>query len=319
MGKTLAVSWVFVLALVSVASAQSGSSAASTAQSQSGSSSSSAQDTRPATTTFFGDTGVWFVPTAEILPDKKWSVSGYRRGTNYIQGFSNVGDFAGTFGYGVKDRLEIFGSFLFDTRIDRDLRPLFINDPKVGGIIDRYPQVKTTWTGDNVGDFYIGGKVNLLSEWQQKPAAVAVRVMLKLPTGDDEVGASTGQVDTLFDFIVSKELRRRAEVSGYAGYEVRGEPDGLDAPGGAFRWGAGAAFPSRGALRGHAEINGVVPNSDEVSFTGTPFRGTDNSLAPITSATENITRANFGATWQNRRGFFVGGGIAFNVPTESRD
>ena len=53
--------------------------------------------TRPATTTFFGDTGLWFVPTAEVLAHGKWSASGYRRGTNYIQGYTNVGDFAGTF------------------------------------------------------------------------------------------------------------------------------------------------------------------------------------------------------------------------------
>src|SRR5262245_51214347 len=64
--------------------------------------------TRPATNTFFGDTGLWFVPTAEVLPNGKWSVSGYRRGTNYIQGYTNVGDFAGTFGVGIKDRAEIF-------------------------------------------------------------------------------------------------------------------------------------------------------------------------------------------------------------------
>src|SRR5690348_16982676 len=61
----------------------------------------SSEDTRPATTTFYGDTGIWFVPTAEVLPRAKWSVSGYRRGTNFIQGYTNVGDFAGTFGIGV--------------------------------------------------------------------------------------------------------------------------------------------------------------------------------------------------------------------------
>ena len=31
--------------------------------------------TRPATTTFLGDTGLWFVPTGEILPGGKVSVS----------------------------------------------------------------------------------------------------------------------------------------------------------------------------------------------------------------------------------------------------
>ena len=35
--------------------------------------------TRPATTTFYGDTGLWFVPTAEVLAHGKWSVTGYRR------------------------------------------------------------------------------------------------------------------------------------------------------------------------------------------------------------------------------------------------
>ena len=131
------------------------------AQSQTSSNATADGSTRPATTTFFGDTGLWFVPTAEVLPHGKWSVSGYRRGTNYIQGYTNIGDFAGTFAVGIKDRAEIFGSFLVDTRIDRDAVPLFFNDPKQGGFIDRYPLVNQNWTGDNVGDLYIGAKINL--------------------------------------------------------------------------------------------------------------------------------------------------------------
>ena len=34
--------------------------------------------TGPATTTPSGDTGLWFVPTGEVLPAKRWSVSAYR-------------------------------------------------------------------------------------------------------------------------------------------------------------------------------------------------------------------------------------------------
>src|SRR5258707_149243 len=84
----------------------------------------------------------------------EWTADAYRRGTNWQQGDTNVGDFAGTFGIGIKDRAEIFGSFLFDTRIDRDTYPLFIpSDTTVGGIVDRYPRVNQHWTGDNVGDF----------------------------------------------------------------------------------------------------------------------------------------------------------------------
>ena len=142
MVRRVVVAWALMLAIAGSASAQNGSSATSTAQNQGGSGATSAsEETRPATTTFFGDTGLWFVPTAEVLPHGKWSVSGYRRGTNYIQGFSNIGDFAGTFGIGVKNRLEIFGSFLFDTRIDRDIRPLFVTNSEAGGIVDRYPRM----------------------------------------------------------------------------------------------------------------------------------------------------------------------------------
>ena len=50
------------------------------------------------------------------------------------------------------------------------------------------PRVNRYWTGDNIGDFYVGAKFNLLSEFRQKPAAVAVRGMIKLPTGDDDAG-----------------------------------------------------------------------------------------------------------------------------------
>src|SRR5215467_971811 len=134
MARRVAVICLLALAVAASARAQSGSSGTSTGQSTTAtqtqsSSTATTDDTRPATTTFFGDTGLWFVPTAEVLPNGKWSVSAYRRGTNWKQGYTNVGDFAGTFGVGIKNRVEVFGSFLFDTRIDRDTYPLFVPDP----------------------------------------------------------------------------------------------------------------------------------------------------------------------------------------------
>jgi len=274
--------------------------------------------TRPATTTFFGDTGIWYVPTGEMLGDGKWSVSAYRRGTNWIQGYTNVADFAGTFAYGVKDRAEVFGSFLVDTRIDRDLRPIFVNDPAFGGIIDRYPLVNQYWTGDNIGDLYLGAKFNLWSEYRQNPAAIAARAIVKVPTGKKDVGVSTGKPDVAFDFIVSKEASKLVELSGFGGYEFRGSPDGIDAPTGAFRWGTGVAFPSRNMLRISGELNGSIPSNDVATITGTSIVGTDLTRAPVTSATENITRATLGLTFQAKNGFFAGAGVSWNVPTRAR-
>ncbi len=164
---------------------------------------------------------MWFVPTAEVLPHGKWSISGYRRGTNWIQGYTNVGDFAGTFGVGIKDRAEIFGSFLFDTRINRDVQPLFVNDPSFGGIIDRYPRVNQHWTGDNVGDFFLGAKVNLWSEYQQQPAAVALRSMVKLPTAKSAVGSGTGKAAVSLDAIISKEVMWTSPRRGWVSTTIR--------------------------------------------------------------------------------------------------
>ena len=84
-------------------------------------------ETRPATTTMDGDTGLWFVPTGEILPAKKWSLSVYRVNFDRDQGFTDVSDWPLTFGFGAGDRAEIFGAWTLVRRVDRDVRPLFVS------------------------------------------------------------------------------------------------------------------------------------------------------------------------------------------------
>jgi len=276
------------------------------------------QSTRPATNTFFGDTGLWFVPTADVLPNGKWSVSGYRRGTSYIEGYTNVGDFAGTFGVGIKDRAEIFGSFLFDTRVDRDTRPLFTSNASFGGIVAAYPRMVSPWSGDQVGDFYLGAKVNLLSEWQQKPVSVAIRGMVKLPTAKDTNGVGTGKTDGSVDFIISKELAKVVETAGYAGWAFLGQPSGFTGPSGAFEWGYGLAFPSRNIVRVTAEITGGIPSSNSLTAL-TPLVGTDLSVSPLVSPVEKLHRATVGLTFQAPNGFFAGVGATWNVPTQAID
>ena len=314
MARRVAVAWALALAVTATARAQSGPSGTSAGQSTTttqtqSSSTDTAQETRPATTTFFGDTGLWFVPTAEVLGHGKWSASVYRRGTNWVQGYTNVADFAGTFAVGIKNRAEIFGSFLVDTRIDRDVRPVFVADPTFGGFIDRYPRVNQYWTGDNIGDFYIGAKYSFWSEADQKPAALAVRGMVKLPTADKDVGNGTGKADGSIDLIVSKEAAKVVEVSGFGGYEFRGQPDNFDTPSGAFRWGAGVGFPSRNWLRVTGELNGYVQSQDTASTT-VPLVGIDGSRSGLLYNTENITRATLGLTAQTKKGWFFGAGVS---------
>ena len=183
---------------------------------------------RPATTTFRGDTGLWFVPTAEVLPAGKFSFSLYRTNFDYSQGFTDVSNWPVTFGVGLGDRAEIFGAWDVVRRIDRDVRPIFLfTQTQGGGIVNEYPFVRQGWSDNQPGDLWIGGKVNLLSQASNNGMAFAVRGLVKLPTADDEgEGVGTGKADFAVDGIVSKEINERVEWSGFGGLMFRGSPDG---------------------------------------------------------------------------------------------
>ena len=276
----------------------------------------SSEQTRPALTTADGDTGLWYVPTAEVLARGKWSASGYRTSFNYVQGFSNVADFPLTFGVGVFRGVEVFGSFKAVTRIDRDVRPIFTTNNEVGGAIDRYPYVARGWSGSKVGDFLVGAKINLLSEANAKPAAVAIRGSVKLPTGDKDNGVSTGKTDAFLDLVVSKDLHGAAEISGYGGGAFRSSPSDVTLSKG-FRWGVGAGVPSRGPLHFTTELNGEKPSKDTVTLL-TPIAGIDGSKAPTVSTLKAFNAATVGLTLQLPSGFFVGAASTWSMPTKDR-
>jgi outer membrane protein OmpA-like peptidoglycan-associated protein len=285
-------------------------------------------DMRPATTTFLGDTGLWYVPTAEILPAGKWSISGYRVNFDDDQGFTDVSNWPVTFAYGVKDRVELFGSLVVVNRIDRDVRPLFLAmasgtalgaNRQAGGFVVQSPLARRAWSGNNIGDLWLGGKINLLSEWRQQHAALAIRAMVKAPTGDTQSGASTGKTDFAFDAIVSKDLNARIEVSGYAGFIVRGEPDEVEETNG-VRWGVGAGFPTRKSLRLTAEIDGEAYTNESL-LTKALLLGEDGSFSPAGFAYEmkSPVNVNLGLTWQHRNGFFAGAGWTWRANMRARD
>jgi hypothetical protein len=249
---------------------------------------------RPATTTASGTTGLWFVPTAEVLDHKKWSLSFYRTNIDDGQGFTDISMFPATFAVGIRDRAEIFGSWSLVTRLDRDTRPLFFNPPTGtnaaeegtgGGLVVDHPLQRSEWSGNQFGDFWVGGKVNFLTP--TLPAGIAARAMIKLPTGDDKA-ASTGATDFQFDGIFSGR-NRHVEATGYAGFIFRGSPDGYELTDG-FRWGLGVAFPQRYTygLTGTAELFGES-YFDDVITAPLGQLGDDGSIVPTESRVKGPT------------------------------
>src|SRR4051794_2418454 len=72
----------------------------------------------PTTTSTAGDTGIWVVPSAEVLKPRGWSVSFSRVNQHNGQGFSDISNLPLTFAFGVASHLELFGSYAVLTRID---------------------------------------------------------------------------------------------------------------------------------------------------------------------------------------------------------
>jgi outer membrane protein OmpA-like peptidoglycan-associated protein len=271
---------------------------------------------RPATTTPSGDTGLWFVPTGEILPARAWSFSAYRVNFDYEPGFTDVSNWPVTFGVGAGDRVELFGALSVVNRIDRDARPLFFQGPG-GGVVNAYPFVRDGWSGNQLGDLWLGGKVNITSQHRQAPAAFALRGLVKLPTAGDEDGSGTGKLDFAVDGVVSKEINGRVELAGFGGFVMRGDPDAFDLLNG-FRWGLGAGMPARRNLRLTAELHGEIYSGDAATFNGVTIQTIDGSVLPASSAQNGPLNASLGLTWQGRNGLFAGGGINWNMRLDGR-
>ncbi|HKE83642.1 MAG TPA: OmpA family protein [Vicinamibacterales bacterium] len=266
---------------------------------------------RPATATYWGDTGLWFVPTAETLRPRGFSFSVYRTEFDFKQGLTDVSDWPITAAVGAGSRAEIFGSFHAVTRIDRDTRPLFQpGNVQEGGLVNEVPLANEPWSGNTLGDLYFGGKVNILTEHRNQPFALAFRGTAKAPTADKDKGAGTGEWDYFADGVVSKEIVRRIEVSGYTGFAWRGDPSGINISDG-WRWGVGAAWGARSYLRLTTEIFGEETSKSEITAVPGAVVGSDGSVSPVVSDLSLGTTTAVGLTYQHPSGVSLGAGFTY--------
>jgi hypothetical protein len=271
--------------------------------------------TRHSSATFLGDTGLWFVPTAEILPDGKWSASAQRANFDRSAGSTDISHLVATFAYGVKDRVEIFGSFRAATRVDRDTRALFSGDASLGGPALEAP-FANEYFSNGVGDLLIGGKFNIISEQHRAPVAFALRAVAKLPTGSKSDGTSTGKADGAFDAVISKNLRA-AELAAYGGFIVRGDPSEFDLPN-SFRYGVGVGIPIGSAVTLFGEVNGEALTSDEIGVNQV-LVATDGSMSGTLSRAQSPADALVGLQWNApSSGLYIGAGLSVAMVQDDR-
>src|ERR1043166_8513119 len=147
-------------------------------------------DTRPALPTFYGDTGLWFVPTAETLPKKKFSGSLFRANYDRPPVLTDISHFGVTAAYGVTDRFEVFADFSV-VRLDRDTHPFFQTDAwDFGGIVQEFPYLRRGFSKTIGGPTIIGGKYALLAQSKGDAMSLAPRLMVTLPFGSKWSGTT---------------------------------------------------------------------------------------------------------------------------------
>jgi outer membrane protein OmpA-like peptidoglycan-associated protein len=296
-------------------------SIASAAAAQTSTTTASEKETRSAKTTASGDTGLFFVPTAEVLPAKRFSFSLYRINIDDGQGFTDISNFPVTLGVGVGGHAEIFSSFNGLTRLDRDTRPLFFTasdtDGTGGGILPNYPLARDTWVS-TIGDLWVGTKINFTSEADQKASAFALRGQVKIPTGSKTDGTTSGKPDFGVDAILSKEAGHAAEITGYVGYLVRGNPSGYELTN-SVRYGAGIGFPTRKnfGFTFTAEAFGEFYQNKTITAPA-GLTGVDGSPVPTSTALKNPFVTSLGATYEFPNGMFIGATGSWNLTMKGR-
>ncbi len=305
-----------LIAGLSVGTASAQAPAANQAPSPSAQGTSPAGDTesRPALTTTFGDTGLWFVPTAETLQGGRAAFSLFRANFDRPQGLTDVSNINITGAVGIGGRAEVFGSWGL-VRLDRDTRPLFdATDPAYGGVVQDYPYLRRGWSKTLGGPLYLGAKYSVISQSRGDAMSLAPRVVVKIPWGSTMAG--TSDTDVHLDLVASREAARMVEFTGKIGGVMRGDPDEFRLSDG-FTYGVGLAFPSRARFRGLAEWRGEWVINRELE-TRAPFVAEDLSVAPTFSKLHDLSEIKIGAVWQATRGAFVHGGFNYTQGTQGR-
>jgi outer membrane protein OmpA-like peptidoglycan-associated protein len=210
-------------------------------------------EVHPATPNYEGTTGLFHMPSAYTLPKGKTSGQLFRDNLDRDPKDEDISIHGLSLGYGITSRLELYGNFGLQNRLDADalFQPGFVND---------YPFVATPWeTG--VGDIKIGLKYGFLNDYMGDAVGLAARAFFKIPTADEDKGLGTGKTAWGADLILSKHINHAADIHGSIGYQKNSDPDGVEIAD-AFKWAIGLNLPACRTVQLQAELMGTNYTGD---------------------------------------------------------
>ena len=239
--------------------------------------------------------------SVRLGPKGQWSGTIGLVNFDRSEGFSDITDIGGMFGYGVNNRIELFGTMGY-RRIDADLVPVARNGQPQDYLINQ------GWS-TGIGDLVVGAKFNLMSQATNNGIAAALRISVKVPTASTDDGLGTGKLDFQADLIGSREFAQKVDLTASAGFKVRGQPEGYNLTQG-FKWGIGAGYPSRAKFKVIAEMYGEALVDQEQTYNGPSLAAIGMPSAWDPDATRDIFG---GFQFHATNGFYAGAGIGYTA------
>jgi outer membrane protein OmpA-like peptidoglycan-associated protein len=203
---------------------------------------------RPATPSYDGDTGLFRLSSAYVLPKGKGAFSLFRDNMDRDPLGIDFSVHGVNAAYGATDKLELFGQIGLQNRTKAN----YFSEP---GFFNDLPFVNDRWqTG--FGDIKLGAKYAFLDDYRGDGVGLAVRGVLKFGTADEQDGLGTGKMGGGVDLVLSKTLNYKADIHASIGYQFASDPDDVNI-GGAFKWGLGVNVPACEKWSIQAEITGL--------------------------------------------------------------
>ncbi|MEO8360824.1 MAG: transporter [Vicinamibacteria bacterium] len=194
----------------------------------------------PMAPTYDGDSGIFHLPTAYVLPRRAFSTGVFRDHVDRDPNALDISVLEISFGFGITDALEVFGA-IGENRVR-------VGQASVRTSVPEFPGAASGWhTG--VGDLRLGGKYALRNEYKGAPMSLALRTVVNFGNADAKDGLGAGEASLISDVAMSKNLGTTASVHGAIGYQT-GRANG-------FRFGAGINAPAHRRLQLQAEFTGL--------------------------------------------------------------